>query len=166
MSYLTDIEHVRLIGGLTTSTTKLPDAKFRTSLATAAARMKGSGWVGASNYATALAEITTGRAALSEGENLEDDGDLSEMARALRDAEAFLAMSFMVQVLNMNYDGAGITVSVVTEKGQINNLSPQGVKTIARSYKKEAATSAWVYLQSKVVSGGKTPAYDDAGNEI
>lgn len=155
---------MRLLGGLPDSVTILPDKSFRAALAGAAAELKRH--VGTSNYAAALAEITTARAALENGENLEDDGDLGELARALRDAECNLAMSKLMPRLNMNYRDSGIQVSVVTERGQINNMSVEGLRTLMKYYRHECWAACASYIQTPALTGYKCAAYDDAGEEI
>jgi hypothetical protein len=162
--YLTDITYARLLGGLPENTSILPDKAFRAALAGAAAEL--AKHVGATYYATALAEVLAARTALEEGENLEDNATLGTLARALRDAETNLTLSKMIPRLNMNYRDGGIQVSAVTERGQINNMSIEGVRKLIMYYRHECWAAAHAYLSAAALTGYKSVAYDDAGEEI
>ena len=162
--YLTDIEQVRLLGGLPENVNTLPDKSFRAALAGAAAELKKH--VGTSKYAASLAEITAARAVLEEGENLEDNADLTAQARGLREAECNLTMAKMIPRLNMNYRDTGIQTQVTTEHGNINNLSVEGVRALIKHYRHECWAACRSYCETQALSGYKQPAYDDAGEEI
>ena len=161
-SYLTDEDKIRSV--MLLNSTQLPDANCRDPMASAMIDLKK--WVGTATYATSLAEVTTARSGLSEGETLEGDGDLSVQAQALRDAETYLAIMHLVPSLNLIYGKPGIEVSVITEKGQTNALTPTQVERMVKQYKRKAANKAYDYMTNKSLSMGISRARDDSGNLI
>jgi len=154
MAYLSDSLHIRLVGGLAELTTDdgITDAKLRSQMAAAARQLKS--WVSISTYAAALVIIDLARDGDAD-KDLESDPSILrakcstdeeyEQVSALRYAEAALTMYHALPSLNMNTIGGGIHQSVITEKGQSNQLSPQQLRDNQALFLKMANDAAFDY---------------------
>ena len=150
MAYLTDGDKIRSVLMLTTN--QLTDANCRDAMASACSDLKD--WIGTSTYAAVLTTLNTKRSGLSEGENLEEDGNLTDQEQKLRDAETFLAVAYLYPSMNLIFSAPGIQTSVVTEKGQMNALTPTQIAIKVKEYRKRAHLKAYDWLETKAVSGG------------
>lgn len=161
MANLTDATYVRAFGRIPLT---LTTAEIQVQIPGSAVVIKR--WVGASLYATVLAEIDVIRATLTGVQTLEANGNLNDQQRALRDAETNIVMGRLVRPMNLVFADMGINTSVVTERGNTNALRPDQEADKIKQYMAEARSLARDYFTWPVLQGGKARATDDEGNYI
>ncbi|MDP8227992.1 MAG: hypothetical protein P9M15_00905 [Candidatus Electryoneaceae bacterium] len=140
MSYLTDHDQLITFAGLPSDTDLLGSGFFREHLAGAAGKLKQ--WIGTSLYDTTLTAINVARAGLEEGENLTEDGGLSEQETRLRMAEAYITLSLSLPALNMHYGSPTIVVSEGNPRGTRTGMSEGMVQKKQKLLIKTAAQFA------------------------
>jgi len=167
-TYLTESEQVRSMGNLpreTESTDMLPDSRLREHLASAARTLKR--WVGATAYATALADVDAAREAIGEGETWPDDASFSDAVKteALREAECKLALASLLPHLNRITPGRGVMASVANPAGgSVSVRSSAEIEMEQRRLTREATDAVRAYLQQGYPSAGISYRKDEAGN--
>ncbi len=158
---IADPAHVRTVGNLPDA---VVDDVIYPHLRTASRRLKN--WVGDSNYTSAESEVSTARANLNPGESL-DINTLSELAQALIDAEAYLAMCHGLPTFNMvMQDDSGVASSGKIGEGQYSYLTAQEVEVYQEIFLHNAVNAAKNYIQQTKLETGISPAFDDEGEEI
>lgn len=158
---IADAGHVRTVGNLAEAVSA---GMVGPHLRTARTRLKN--WVGDDNYETAETEVATKRGLV--GQLSDDDiNSLSDIAQALLDAEAYLALNHGLPSFNMVMnDDAG-----VAQQGQVGEttytfLSPGQVLNMQKMYLRNAELAAKDYIQSSDMGPGFSVAYDEDGDAI
>jgi hypothetical protein len=161
MANMTDATYVRAFGRIPLG---LTDAEITIQIPGAAVTLKK--WVTEATYTTVLAEIDAIRAALSVGQTLESNGNLSLRQRCFRDAETNIVLARLVKPMNLVFADQGINTSIVSDRGNVNALRPDQEKEKIKEYERAAKGLVWEYQSVTGLGGGKARATDDEGNYI
>jgi len=158
---IADAAHIRAVGNLPEA---VDTAMINPHVRTAKTRLKS--WVGADNYSTAETEVAAARTQKGQLEDA-DIADLSEMAQALIDAEAYLALNHGLPSFNMVMnDDAGIATQGDVGETTFSFMSAGQVASMQKIYLRNAELAAKPYIQKSDMGPGSSPAYDDDGNAI
>ncbi len=158
---IADAAHVRTVGNLPEA---VSSGMLSPHLRMARTRLKQ--WVGGENYTTAETEVSTARESIGEL-SADDISALSEMAQALIDAEAFLALNSGLPAFNMVMnDDAGIASEGEQGETTFKFLTPRQVQDMQKIYLRNAELSAKEYIVAAPFGIGVSNAYDDEGEAI
>lgn len=158
---IADAAHIRTIGNLPAA---VKDDFLKPHLRVASNRL--AAWVGSENYSSSETEVANARALLGQGEELDVDA-LTAQARALIDAEAYLACISALPSLNMVMrDQAGVAKSGSAGKTDWEYLTPAEVQTQQNMWLRSAEFSAAGYIQQANLGPSLSPAIAKDGLAI
>lgn len=158
---IADAAHIRTIGNLPLA---VKDDFLKPHLRVASNRL--AAWVGSDNYSASETEVATARAQLGQGEKLDVDA-LTAQARALIDAEAYLACITALPSLNMVMrDQAGVAKSGSAGKTEWDYLTPAEVQIQQDAWLRNAEFSAAGYIQQANLGPSLSHAIGKEGKAI